>query len=73
MCSLTDEIKGSKLINCEIDLTSSDITLEFSGNQILRNFANSAFDDKAWTYRNLPQNICAYVSPLKVILRDSKK
>ncbi len=70
MCSLTDDIKGSKLINCEIDLMSSDVTLEFSGNQILRNFANSAFDHNAWTYRNHPQNICANVSPSGIILRD---
>ena len=73
LCSLTDEIKGAELVNCTIDLASSDITMEFSGNQILRNFANSGFDDKAWTYRNCPKQLTAYVSPLGVTLREEKK
>jgi hypothetical protein len=66
LCSLTDGISGAELINCAIDLESSDITMEFSGGQVVRNFANSAFEEKHWTYRNLPKKLTAYVSPLGV-------
>ena len=73
LCSLTDSIKGSKLIRCSVDLESSDITMEFSGSQILRNFANSAFDDKHWTYRNRPKQLTACAAPIGVTLREEKK
>src|SRR5215470_12437624 len=66
LCSLTDGITGAELISCTIDLESSDINMEFSGGQVVRNFANSGFDDKHWTYRNLQKKLTAYVSPLGV-------
>src|SRR5262245_60793414 len=44
-CSLTDGITGAELISCAIDLESSDINMEFSGGQVVRNFANSGFDE----------------------------
>jgi hypothetical protein len=68
LCSLTNDLLGAELVRCSIDLQASDITLEFSGGQMLRNFANSGFDDKDWTYRNVPKQVCAYVSPLGVKL-----
>ena len=73
LCALTDAIIGAELVGCSVDLKSSDITMEFSGAQVLRNFANSGFDDKDWTYRNLPKQITAYASPLGVILAKEKK
>src|SRR5262245_20873807 len=68
LCSLTDGLSGAKLINCTIDQESSDINMEFSGSQVVRNFANSGFEDKHWTYRNLQKKLKAYVSPLGVIV-----
>ena len=59
---------GAELISCAIDLESSDISMEFSGGQVVRNFANSGFEDKHWTYRNLQKKLKAYVSPLGVIV-----
>jgi len=47
-------------------LFASDLSMRFSDDQVVRNFANSAFDDKDWTYRNVAQRITAYVSPLGV-------
>ena len=44
LCSLTDDIFEAELVHCEVDLETSDITLTFSGNQVVRNFANSGFD-----------------------------
>ena len=70
LCALTDDILGAELVGCSVDLESADITMEFSGSQVLRSFANSGFDDKDWTYRNLPKQITAQVSPLGVILVD---
>ncbi|MEO6654987.1 MAG: hypothetical protein ABIO36_02805, partial [Pyrinomonadaceae bacterium] len=57
LTSLKANLYGSKLESVELDFDSSDICLKFSGDQVVSNFANSAFDDKAWTYRNMQQNI----------------
>ena len=68
LCSLTDGLSGAELVSANIDLESSDIRMEFSDGQVVRNFANSGFEDKHWTYRNLQKKLKAYVSPLGVIL-----
>jgi|SRR5262245_56252393 len=73
LCSLTDGILGSELLSCTVDLESSDITLEFSGGQMLRNFANSGFEDKHWTYRNRPKQLTAYASPIGITLREENR
>ncbi len=72
LSSLPSSLEGSKLESVEIDFESSDISMKFSGGQVLRNFANSAFDDKDWTYHNAPKGIRAYVSPLGIRLRSKK-
>lgn len=72
LCALTDAIKGAILVNFTIDPESSDLTMEFSGNQRLCNFANSGFDEKYWTYRNWPQQITAYVAPQGIKLEEGK-
>lgn len=72
-CALTDGIHASRLISCAVDLESSDLTMGFSDGQMLRNFANSGVDDKAWTYRNLPQGLTAIVSPMGVRLWNGKR
>jgi hypothetical protein len=64
LCSLTGDLWGAELVSCTIDPESSDITMEFSGGQVVRNFANSGFEDEHWTYRNLQKKLTAYVSPL---------
>jgi len=69
LCSLTDGLIGAALINCTVEPESWDIIMEFSDNQVLRSFANSAFDDKNWTYRNIPKQITAYISSLGVRLK----
>ena len=66
LCSLTDGLWGAELLSCAIDPESSDITMEFSGGQVVRNFVNSGFEDDHWTYRNLQKKLRAYVSPLGV-------
>jgi hypothetical protein len=66
LCSLTDGLSGAELVNANIDLESSDIRMEFSDGQVVRNFANSAFEDEHWTFRNLQKKLTAYVSPLGV-------
>ena len=63
MCALTDVLEGAMLVDCEVDLVTSDIRMEFSEGQVIRNFANKAFADAAWTYRNPARNLTAYVSP----------
>ena len=68
LCSLTDGLSGAELVSANIDLESSDIRMEFSDGQVVRNFANSAFEDN-WTFRNLQKKLTAYVSPVGVILR----
>ncbi|MCU1268161.1 MAG: hypothetical protein JWM21_4479 [Acidobacteria bacterium] len=49
MCALTDGLDGAVLIDCEVDLETSDLLLEFSDGQVVRNFMNSAFTDAAWS------------------------
>jgi hypothetical protein len=66
LCSLTDGLPGAELVSANIDLESSDIRLELSDGQVVRNFANSGFEDNHWTYRNLQKKLKAYVSPLGV-------
>ncbi len=73
MCVLSDGLTGARLLNCGIDATSSDVTLSFSDDQTIRNFANSAFDKSAWTYRNHPHQLTACISPLGISLRDPSK
>lgn len=68
LCSLTDGLVGARLVDCAVDSVSSDLTLAFAGGQVLRNFANSAFETGAWTYRDLPGNLEAGVSPSGVII-----
>ena len=46
--------------------------MRFPDDQVVRSFANSAFDDKDWTYRNGAQGITAYVSPLGVRVRKRR-
>ena len=69
LVTLKDSLNGSTLETVTLDFESSDICLKFSDRQVVRNFANSAFDDKTWTYRNVPKKITAYVSPLGIKLR----
>jgi hypothetical protein len=69
LCSFTGGLCVAELLSCAIDLESSDISMVFSGGQILRNFANSGFEDKHWTYRNLQKKLTAIASPLGVIVR----
>ena len=73
MCSLTDALEGTRLENCAVDLDTSDILMEFSNDQVVRNFANSAFDDAAWTYRNRPLKLTAYVSPSGIRLKTGEE
>ena len=73
LATLKDTLNGSTLETVTLDFESSDICLKFSGSQVVRNFANSAFDDKTWTYRNVPKNTTAYVSPLGIKLRSEKE
>ena len=70
---LKDNLYGSKLESVELDFESSDICLKFSGDQVVTNFANSAFDAMAWTYRNMQKNITAYVSTLGVNLQNKNE
>lgn len=55
--ALTDGVEGSTLEGVGIDSESSDLLMKFSDHQVVRNFANSGFDDKAWTYRNVAQRL----------------
>ncbi|MBI1764355.1 MAG: hypothetical protein HYR56_23255 [Acidobacteria bacterium] len=73
LCSLTDELSNADLLACFIDPESSDLTLKFSNEQVIHIFANSAFDNIAWTYRNIPQQICANVSPSGVEIKTIDK
>ncbi len=72
LCSITDDLESARLEDVGVDLESSDIFMKFSDGQAVRNFANSAVDDKAWTYRNHPQKLAAFVSPLGVRLRSEE-
>ena len=69
LCSLTDGLQGAELVSCALDLESSDISMVFSGGQVVRNFANSGFEDTHWTYRNRQKKLTVNVSPLGVIVR----
>ena len=68
LATLKDSLNGSTLERVTLDFGTSDVCLKFSDRQIVRNFSNSAFDDKAWTYRNVPKKTTAYVSPLGIKL-----
>ena len=46
--------------------------MRFSEDQVVRNFANSGFDDKAWTYRDVAQRTTADVSPLGIRVRKDE-
>jgi hypothetical protein len=63
LCSLTNNIFSAKLIDFKIDLVSLDITLTFSGGQLIRQFSSEVFDCESWVYHNHRKNIVAYVSP----------
>jgi len=69
LCSITDNLEGAMLEDVGVNLESSDIFMKFSDRQVVRNFANSGLDEKAWSYRNHPRGLSAYVSPLGVRLR----
>ena len=73
MAALTHSLQGAALESVDIDFASSDITMNFSDGQVVRNFANSAFVDEDWTYRNVALGIAAYVSPLGITLRNEKE
>ena len=62
--ALTQSLVGATLHNVSVDFVSSDITLAFSDEQIVKSFANSAFDDLCWTYRNRPEKLAVYASSL---------
>jgi hypothetical protein len=70
--ALTDGLEGSPLEAVEINLESSDLLMKFSDQRVVRNFANSGFDDKAWTYRNVAQGIAVVVSSLGIEERSTK-
>jgi hypothetical protein len=73
MAALTHGLQGAALESVEIDFDSSDITMKFSDGQVVRNFANSAFVDEDWTYRNVALGIAADVSPSGITLRNEKE
>jgi len=73
IAALTDGPEGSTLEEVAIDSDSSDLHMTFSGHQVVRNFANSGFDDKAWTYRNVVKGIAVVVSPLGIEERNTKE
>ena len=62
-CALCDPLIGSNLLSFNLDIASSDLALQLSNGQTLRNFANSAFDELAWVYRSSPQDLVVNVSP----------
>ena len=73
LATLKDSLNGSTLESVTLDFGTSDVCLKFSDRQVVRNLSNNAFDDKAWTYRNVPKKITAYVSPLGIRLRSEKE
>ena len=73
MCALTDALEGARLLDCRVDLVTSDLVLEFSGDQVVRNFASSAFDETAWVYRKPRRNLAASVSPSGITLETKKE
>jgi hypothetical protein len=68
-CELMESLVGSELLRVEIEDSSADLTLEFSDQQVVRSFANSAFDEDSWTYRNIPKRTKATVSPLGIRIK----
>jgi hypothetical protein len=72
MCSLTDPLEGARLVECEVDLETSDLLMEFSGDQLVRSFAASAFAETAWTYSN-PRTVTVEVSPSGVRLQPENE
>ena len=71
IAALSDGLQGSTLEAVGIDSEASDLEMKFSDDQVVRNFANSAFDDKAWTYRNVAKGIAVVVSVFGI--REVKK
>lgn len=71
--SLTGALEGARLVDCRVDLVTSDLILEFSGDQVVRNFADSAFDETAWIYRKPRRNLAASVSPSGIRLETKKE
>lgn len=69
----TDVLEGARLVDCAVDLETSDLLMEFSGGQVVRSFAHSAFDEAAWTYRNGALNFAVDVSPGGVRLQSEKE
>lgn len=61
-CALMDSLTDSALLRAEVDARSGDLLLEFSGEQVVRSFANSAFHENSWTYRNTSKKMKALVS-----------
>lgn len=71
MCSLSDDLKGASLIAANVDPASSDLTLKFSDDKIVRNFTNSAFKEGAWEFRIMPKTLCIYVGAVGLTLRQT--
>jgi hypothetical protein len=69
MCELTDGLEGARLVDCEVDLDTSDLLMKFSGGQVIRNFAYSGFDEASWTYEKRSRNLTADVSPSGIRLK----
>lgn len=72
MCALTDVLEGARLVDCAVDLATSDLLLEFSGGQVVRSFASSAFAEAVWTYRNRRRNLIADVSPSGIRMKTQE-
>jgi hypothetical protein len=72
-CALTDSLNNSILEQTIIDPITYDITLKFSGNQIVSKFCNTAFDDEQWAFIDVPSNEWASVSPLGIYTRAYNK
>jgi hypothetical protein len=57
LCALCNPLIDSNLLSFDLDIASSDLALQLSNGQTLRNFANSAFDELAWVYRTNPLDL----------------
>ena len=73
ICALTDALEGARLLDCKVDVVTSDLVLEFSGEQVVRNFASSVFDETAWVYRKPRRHLAASVSPSGITLETKKE
>ena len=69
-CELMGTLVGSELLRVEVEHSTADLTLEFSNQQVVRNFANSVFDEDAWTYRNIPKRMKVSVSHLGIQISE---